>query len=89
MIRNREQLAWWAGGILVLVLSAWGLLVGQSASASPQLDEKTIPLKPSVTFVKASFLTGELRDLRVVEWVEHGTRKTVGGPELRDIDTDQ
>jgi hypothetical protein len=83
MIRNWERLVWWASAFLVLTLSAWSLLEGQSAAASSQLDEKTILLKPSVTFVKSSFLTGELRDLRVVERVEHGTGKAVSTPLLR------
>ncbi len=83
MIQQRERLVWWAGAILVLALSAWSLLVGRGVAASPQVDEKTIPLKPSITFVKASFLTGELRDLRVVERVEHGTGKVVAAPVLR------
>ena len=83
MIRHREKLGWCVGGLLVLALSGWSLLEGQSVSASPRLDEKTIPLKPSVTFIKASFLMGELRDLRVMERVEPGTGKMMGGPVLR------
>ena len=83
MIEHRERLVWWAGGFLALALSAWSLLESQSVAASPQVDERTIPLKPSITFVKASFLTGELRDLRVTERVEHGTGRVVGEPVLR------
>jgi len=83
MIRDSERLVRWVGGLLVLVLWAWSLYGGQSLAAPLQLDQKTIPLKPSVTFVRTSFLTGELRDMRVMERVEHGTGKVVGGPVLR------
>jgi hypothetical protein len=47
------------------------------------VETKTIPLKPNVTFVKASFLTGELQDMRVRERVERGTGKVVGTPVFR------
>ncbi len=83
MIRHRERLVRWVGGLLVLVLCVWSLRAGQSVAAPPQLDQKTIPLKPSITFVKTSFLTGELRDLRVMERVERRTGRVVGGPVLR------
>ena len=38
---------------------------------------------PQVTFVKASFLTGELLGLRVTEGVDHTTGKPVTPPVLR------
>jgi hypothetical protein len=47
------------------------------------VDEKTIPLKPTVTFVKASFLTGELQDMRVTERTERGTGRVSGTPVFR------
>lgn len=83
MIQHRERLVWWAGAILAFTLIAWSLVTDRGVAGSTQVDEKTIPLKPSITFVKASFLTGELRDLRVTERVEHGTGKAVGTPLLR------
>lgn len=71
------------GGFAVLVGCAGLLLATGSAYAgSPPWTEKVIPLKPSITFVKASFLTGEIEALRVVERIEPGTGRLVGAPML-------
>ncbi len=75
---------WGNGGfILALVLAAAGLAIKDGSAASIKIDARTIPLKPQVTFVKASFLTGELQGLRVTEGVEHKTGKLVTPPVLR------
>jgi len=74
---------WCGAAIFLLALVALSHWAGPSAASALPVDEKTIPLKPSVTFVKASFLTGELRDLRVTEQVERGTGKVVSVPVLR------
>ena len=83
MTRRDLWRIWWGAVIFLLAIAALGQAAGQRAASSAPIDEKTIPLKPSVTFVKASFLTGELQDLRVTERVEHGTGKVVGTPMLR------
>jgi len=80
--RNTRR-TWWGAAILMLALAASGHAAAWMAAPVQQVDEKTIPLKPSITFVKASFLTGELQGLRVTEQVEHGTGKVMGGPVLR------
>jgi hypothetical protein len=54
---------------------------GPDAGALPWI-EKTIPLRPNITFVKASFLTGEIVGLKVVERIDPGTGLIVGSPML-------
>ena len=57
-------------------------LVGCAYAGNVSWTEKVIPLKPSITFVKASFLTGEIEGLRVVERIQPGTGELVGAPLL-------
>lgn len=85
MIRRNMRNVWigWGAVILLVALAVWSQGVSQSAASPVPVEEKTIPLKPDVTFVKASFLTGELQDLRVRERVERGTGKVVGTPVFR------
>jgi hypothetical protein len=51
-------------------------------AASLPLGERVIPVKPSITFVRASFLTGEIVGLRVVEHIQPETGTVVGSPML-------
>lgn len=83
MNQYKERMVWWGATVFALLLMAWGLLMGRGVAAAPQIDAKTILLKPHVTFVKASFLTGELQDMRVTERVEHGTGKMADTPVFR------
>lgn len=83
MTRGNLWRLWWGAVILLLATAALGQAAGRSAASSTPVEEKTIPLKPSVTFVKASFLTGELQGLRVAERIERGTGKTMGPAVLR------
>ncbi len=83
MTRRNQWLLWWGAIIVAMALVIWGQEVGRSAASSVPVDEKTIPLRPSVTFVKASFLTGQLQDLKVTERVERATGKVVDPPVLR------
>ncbi len=83
MNQSKERMVRWGAIVFALLLMAWGLLMGRGVAAPPQIDAKTIPLKPHVTFVKASFLTGELQDMRVTERVEHGTGKMADTPVFR------
>jgi hypothetical protein len=55
---------------------------GGAYAVSIPVAEKIIPLKPSITFVKASFLTGELDGLRVVERVRTEGGTVIGSPTL-------
>ncbi len=66
---------------LVAVASVSFTATGAHA-ASPPWTERIIPLKPSITFVRASFLTGEIVGLKVVEHVQPGTEILVGSPML-------
>ncbi len=84
MSQERGWIMWGSAGvILASILAVGGLALGEDTTAAIQIDAKTIPLKPHVTFVKASFLTGELQDLRVTERVDHGSGKVVDPPVLR------
>ena len=83
MRRNSRDTIWRGAAIALLVLAAWSGGARQSAASSLTIEEKTIPLKPSVTFVKASFLTGEIQDMKVTEQMEHGTGKIAGTPVFR------
>lgn len=69
---------WWAALALLFGAAAWGQAASRSGAAASPVEEKTIPLKPNVIFVKASFLTGELQEMQVKERVERGTGKLVG-----------
>ena len=83
MTRRDLWRIWWGAVIFLLAIAALGQAAGQRAASSAPIDEKTIPLKPSVAFVKASFLTGELQALRVAERIERRTGKMVGTPVFR------
>src|SRR5512137_1153074 len=71
-------------GVFAVLMGIAGVLAGSGCAYAGTLPwtEKVIPLKPSITFVKASFLTGEIEGLRVVEQIQPGTGKVVGGPML-------
>ncbi len=75
----------WGGAVILLCLAilALGHAIEQTRASTIPIENKMIPLKPSLTFVKASFLTGELQDLRVSERIERKTGKVVGAPVLR------
>jgi hypothetical protein len=47
------------------------------------MEEKMFTVTPAAASVRASFLTGQLQDLRVSEQVERGTGKVVEAPKLR------
>lgn len=68
--------------VAAAVLSSALFLASAAHAASQPLTEKVIPLRPSITFVKASFLTGEIVGLRVVEHIQPGTGTVVGSPML-------
>jgi hypothetical protein len=72
----------WRIFVALAVFTGVSLAAGRAYSGSPSWTEKVIPLKPSISFVKASFLTGEIEGLRVVERVDPGTGKVVGEPRL-------
>lgn len=68
--------------ITLAAFASVSLGAGRAYAGAPAWIEKVIPLKPSITFVKASFLTGEIDGLRVVERVQPGTGKVIGEPRL-------
>ncbi len=73
------------GWRILVVLTAYTALSfgpGRVYAGTLPWTEKIVPLKPSITFVKASFLTGEMEGLRVVERVQPGTGKVMGTPRL-------
>ncbi len=74
-------LVWVGAGIVAVGLAACSQQ-GQPA-ATPQVQEKTFPLTPATASVKASFLTGELQNMKVTERVEQGTERVVEPPRLR------
>ena len=68
-------------GLLAMGLAACSQQEQQAAA--PQIEEKSFAVSPASASVKASFLTGELRDMKVTERVEQGTGKVVDPPKLR------
>jgi hypothetical protein len=81
MQAQRQRVRWGVVAALLGLVSVFPEVHSADAASLP-LAEKIIPLKPSITFVKASFLTGEIEGLRVVERIEPGTGKVVGAPML-------
>ena len=71
--------------VMAIFSSAWRY----ETNAAVPIDQRSIPLKPGTTFVTLSFLTGEIRDLRVVEHVERASGRLVGVPLLRGMLTIQ
>ncbi|MBI4608250.1 MAG: hypothetical protein HY726_04500 [Candidatus Rokubacteria bacterium] len=68
-------------GAVALALGLTGC--AQQQATSPSIEAKTFALKPATASVKVSFLTGELKDLKVIERVEQGTGRVVDPPKLR------
>lgn len=85
MIRpNTSNLILWLGVALIAVgLAACSQQPQPVATAQPQVEEKTFTVTPSTATVKATFLTGELQDMKVSERVERDTGKVVDLPKLR------
>lgn len=82
MLRGKRWKVW---GIAALALGMGLAGCGQQAaqSTAPEIQHKTFALTPATVSVKASFLTGQLEDLKVTERVEQGTGKVVDPPKLR------
>ena len=72
----------WGVVAALLALVSMSAEAGGAYAASLPVAEKIIPLKPSITFVKASFLTGELEGLRVVERIRTEGGTVIGSPTL-------
>jgi len=80
-IRGSASIIWWVGaGLLAAGLAACGQKDEQASA--PQVEERTIAVTPATASVKASFLTGELQDMKVTERVEKGSGKVVDPPKL-------
>lgn len=81
--RNASRtLVWLSGGLLAAGLAACSQQEQPAAAPQPQVEEKTFTVTPSTATAKASFLTGELQDMKVSERVEQGTGKVVDLPKL-------
>jgi hypothetical protein len=72
----------WGACAVVAGFASLPFLAGCAYAGNISWTEKVSPLKPSITFVKASFLTGEIEGLRVVERIQPGTEELVGAPLL-------
>jgi hypothetical protein len=71
---------WFGVAVIAAALTACGQQEQQAGA--PQVEEKTFALTPSTAAMKATFLTGELQDMKVTERVEKGTGKVVDPPKL-------
>ena len=80
MIRGRGSVVWYGAAVIAAALTACGQQEQQAGA--PQVEEKTFALTPSTAAVKATFLTGELQDMKVTERVEKGTGKVVDPPKF-------
>ncbi len=80
-IRPKSWIIGLGTAALVAGLAACGQKSETSGSA-PQEEEKSFALTPASAAVKASFLTGELQEMKVTERVEKGTGKVVQAPKL-------
>jgi len=80
-MKRRNAWTVWCGAVAV----ALGVTAcaQQERAPGPSVEEKTFPLAPATARLNGSFLTGELKDLKVVERVEEGTGKVVDAPKLR------
>jgi hypothetical protein len=80
MVIRRNMWILGVGSVMAAALAACGQQ--SSSSTGPSAEEKTFNLTPANASVKASFLTGQLQDLKVVERVEQGTGKVTEPPRL-------
>jgi len=71
----------WVGAVLIGA-GLTGCGQQEQKAAAPQVEEKTFALTPATARVKATFLTGELQDMKVTERVEKGSGKMVDPPKL-------
>jgi hypothetical protein len=67
----------------LLALASISAEAGGAYAARLPVEEKVIPLTPSITFVKASFLTGALEGLRAVERIGAEGGTVIGSPTLQ------
>ena len=79
MIRGRGSVVWFGAAVIAAALTACGQQEQQVGE--PQVEEKTFALTPSTAAVKATFLTGELQDMKVTERVEKGANEIGKGVE--------
>jgi hypothetical protein len=79
--RGTASIIWVGAALLAAGLAACGQKEEQASA--PQVEEKTIAVTPGTASVKASFLAGELQEMKVTERVEKGTGKVVDPPKLR------
>lgn len=78
-----RALVWVGAGLVAAGLVACSQQDQQASTSPSQVVDRNFSLTPASAMVKASFLTGELRDMTVQERVEQGTGKVVDPPKLR------
>jgi hypothetical protein len=69
-------------GALMLGTVALGACSGEPTADTPRIEEKTFALKPATVPVQVGVLTGELKDLAVVQRVNAQTGEVVYAPQL-------
>lgn len=70
-------------GVATLALGLAGCTQQAEQGAVRLIQDKTLALTPAAVSLKASFLTGQLLDLKVTQRVEQDTGKVVDQPKLR------
>lgn len=85
MIRRKVSsvVVWLGAGLLATSLAACSQQWDRSGAVAPQVQENRFTLTAPSPSVKASFLRGELGDMKVTEQVEQGTGKVVVPPKLQ------
>jgi hypothetical protein len=82
MVRGNLWSVRLAAVAMLLAATSWSEAADQGGAGLLPFGQKTIALKPSIIFVKASFLAGEIDGLKVVEQVDRGSGVVVGAPML-------
>ncbi len=82
MLRRKLCPVGLAAAAMLLVAAGWSEVPYQGGAGPLPFAQKSIAVKPSIIFLKASFLTGEVNGLKVVEQVDRGSGAVVGAPML-------
>jgi hypothetical protein len=77
-----QRIRWEVVAALLALASLFAEADGAYAASLP-VGERVTPLTPRITFVKASFLTGALEGLRVVERIGTEGGTVIGSPTLQ------
>lgn len=72
-------------GVMLGALALTACAQQSEQGATARVEEKIVRLTPGTANVKIGFLTGELRDLRVMQRTEAGTGRVVAAPKFRAL----